>query len=118
MIYVASPYTHKDPLVEEHRYLMAETYVVAALKQRIVAFSPIYYCHRLALKFNLPGDAMFWKSFNNTMMRRADAVHVLQLVGWRESKGVQYELMMAQEIGIPVITVEFTDENFPHGIAP
>jgi len=113
MIYVASPYSHPDPLIEEHRYLMAETYVIAAFKQRITAFSPIYYCHRLALKFELPGDAMFWKQFNNSMMRRADAVHVLTLVGWRESKGVQYEMMMAQELGIPLITVEFTDENFP-----
>ena len=113
MIYVASPYSHPDPKVQEHRYTMAETYVIAAIKQRLVVFSPIYYCHRLAVKFDLPGDAMFWKNFNNTMMRKADAVHVLQLVGWRESRGVQYEMMMAQELSIPIITVEFTDENFP-----
>lgn len=113
MIYVASPYTHTDPKIQEHRYYMAETYVVAALKQGIHVFSPIYYCHLIATKYKLPGDAVFWKKFNNNMMRRADAVHVLELVGWRESRGVQYELMMADELGIPIITVEYTDENYP-----
>ena len=118
MIYIASPYSHKNPAVEEHRYMMAEMYVVAAMKQRLAVFSPIYYCHNLARKFTLPGDAQYWKYFNNAMMRKADAVHVLELVGWRESKGVQYELMMADELGIPIIRVEFTDEQFPAGVSP
>jgi hypothetical protein len=113
MIYVASPYSHPDPKIQEHRFHMAEEYVIAAIKQRIVAFSPIYYCHPLALKYTLPGDAVFWKSFNNAMMRKAEAVHVLQLVGWRESRGVQYEMMMADELGIPLISVEYTNENYP-----
>lgn len=116
MIYVASPYSHKDPRIEDHRFLMAETYVAAALKQGYAVFSPIYYCHELARKYKLPGDAAFWKKFNNQMMRKADAVHVLQLMGWRESKGVQYELMMADELAIPIITVEYTDEVLPPGV--
>jgi hypothetical protein len=113
MIYVASPYTHDSLAVREHRYLLAESYVLSALREGFAAFSPIYYCHKLAVKFDLPGNANFWKKFNNNMMRRADYVHVLQLVGWRESRGVQYELMMAQELGIPIIYVEFHNENFP-----
>lgn len=116
MIYVASPYSHKDPTIQEHRFRMAETYVISAMRQNFPVFSPIYYCHNLALKFDLPGDANFWKKFNNSMLRKADAVHVLQLIGWRESKGVQYELMMADELGIPIISVEFTDEEFPAGV--
>lgn len=117
MIYVASPYSHKNPAVEDHRYLMVETYIAAAFKQGLPAYSPIYYCHLLARKFTLPGDAQYWKRFNNTMMRRADAVHVLQLIGWRESRGVQYELMMAEELAIPIIQVEFTTEVLPPGVS-
>lgn len=113
MIYVASPYSHQNPIVEDHRFEIAQEYVTACFRQHIVAFSPIYYCHPIARKNKLPGDANFWKNFNNTIMRRCDALHVLQLIGWRESKGVQYEMMMAQELSIPIITVEYTDERFP-----
>lgn len=116
MIYVASPYSHKNPLVEDHRYLMVETYVIASFRRGFPAYSPIYYCHHLARKFGLPGDANYWKKFNNNMMRRADAVHVLQMIGWRESKGMQYEMMMADELGIPLIFVEYENEDFPPGI--
>lgn len=115
MIYVASPYSHKNKIVEEHRFYMAEAYVYTAMKAGWPAFSPIMYCHNLARKFDLPGDANFWKKFNNSMMRKADAVHVLQIMGWRESKGVQYELMMAEELGIPVISVEMREE-LPPGV--
>lgn len=113
MIYVASPYSHPNPIVEDHRFEVAQEYVAACFRQRLAAFSPIVYCHPIARKHKFPGDAMFWKSFNNNIMRRAEHVHVLQLVGWRESKGVQYELMMAQELSIEIIFVEFSDENFP-----
>jgi len=115
MIYVASPYSHKNPIVEDHRFTMAEEYVAACFRQRLVAFSPIYYCHPLSRKLKLPGDYKFWKDFNNTMMRRAEQIHVLQLIGWRESRGVQYELNMAQELCIEIIYVEYTNEPFPEG---
>lgn len=115
MIYVASPYSHSNPIVEDHRFTMAEEYVAACFRQRLAVFSPIYYCHQIARKFKFPGDANFWKSFNNNMLRRADQIHVLQLIGWRESRGVQYELQMAIELGIEIIYVEYTNENFPEG---
>lgn len=115
MLYVSSPYTHKDPRVEEHRFLMAEFYVSTAMLAGFPVFSPIVYCHNLALKYQLPGDAAYWKKFNNTMLRKADAVHVLNIIGWRESKGVQYEMMMAEELGIPVLPVEM-QERFPEGL--
>ena len=96
---------------------MAEMYVVSAMKQKMVVFSPIVYCHPLAEKFTLPGDATYWKYFNNHMMRKAEAVHVLHLMGWRESKGVQYEIMMAEELGINIIPVEFSSEELPPGVS-
>lgn len=118
MIYVASPYSHPDHMVQVHRYLMAEEYVVAAMKQKIVAYSPIVYCHPIAERHSLPGDAAYWKEFNNSIMRRCEGFHLLELIGWRESKGVQYELMMAQELSIPIIRIEYSSERFPEGKTP
>ena len=115
MLYVASPYSHKSKKVEEHRFYMAEFYVASAMLAGEAVFSPIVYCHALALKYTLPGDANYWKKFNNNMMRRAEGIHVLQMIGWRESKGVQYELMMAEELGLPITYVEMREE-FPEGI--
>lgn len=116
MIYVASPYSHKEKRVREHRFLMAEWYVATAMKQQLKVFSPIVYAHALAERYQLPTDAQYWKNFNNAMMRRAEYLNVLDLVGWRESKGVQYELMMAEELGIPIIHVQFPTEKFPEGV--
>lgn len=116
MIYVASPYSHQDPRIQEHRFLMAEFYVASAMLANHPVFSPIVYCHSLSLKYSLPGDAAYWKRFNNTMLRKSDAMHVLHIMGWHESKGVQYEIMMAEELGIPVIAVEMREE-FPEGLS-
>lgn len=115
MEYVASPYTHPDPRVREHRFLTAKRFIVAALNQGMTPFSPIVYLHEIAKEHDLPKDADYWKKFNNQVMRRCESIFVLKMIGWQQSHGVQYEIMMAQELGLKFIWADYTDEVFPEG---
>jgi hypothetical protein len=102
MIYVASPFSHKDKLIEKTRFLLAESFVLHQAKQGIFVFSPIVYAYRMAAENNLRGDAKFWYTFNVGIIRKADMFYNLQLPGWLESKGVQQELTLAETLRIPV----------------
>lgn len=106
MIYVASPFTHDDPVVMTKRYLAALAYTCELLRESRCVFSPIVYTHDMFIQYNLPAHYHFWKEHNNGMLRRAERMHVLKLDGWMESKGVNYEIDIATYISIPV---EFID---------
>lgn len=92
MIYIASPYSHPDPAVRERRYYQALDYAQSLMVADYTCFSPIVYGHQFATAFNFPGDHETWKKFNAHMLRTATEIHVLQIPGWEESKGIEWEL--------------------------
>ena len=102
MIYLASPYSHPDPLTVEDRVHETERFVAHYVRQGYVLFSPIVHCHRLALNNQLPTSAAFWQTYNEAILRQCLAMWVLRLPGWAESKGVMMELQFAHLHGIPV----------------
>jgi len=105
MIYLASPYSHDDPLVRKTRYLLAMECVAHLMRVGKFVWSPIVHCHELSVQHDLPGDAEFWKGYDHDFIRRADAVFVLTIPGWQESKGVKMEVAFAEMIGIPVVYI-------------
>lgn len=92
MIYVASPYTHSDKKIEASRYDLVSDYCAKLIIDGYVPFSPIVYCHLLSVRHILPGLVDFWWDFNLDFMRAAKEMHVLQIDGWQESKGVRQEI--------------------------
>jgi hypothetical protein len=52
--------------------------------------------------YGLPTDWQFWEPFDRHQLERCDEVVVLTLDDWRESVGVQAEIRIAAEYGIPV----------------
>lgn len=116
MIYIASPYSHRDPAIREHRFQMVEKYIVSELRQKMVAFSPIVYAHKMAVEFGLPTDAEYWKGFNNSIIRLCASVTVLRLIGWDKSLGVEYEMQLARELRIPVFFADIEGEVVPNGV--
>lgn len=116
MIYIASPYT--SPLAgdlaimaQKNRYLKAvEFQTFLMLTNGPPAFSPIVYCHPIALANPGMGtDAAYWQRFNMAFIRKAEAIFALCLPGWEQSKGMKVELQVAKMLDIPVV---YYDEDF------
>jgi hypothetical protein len=104
--YLASPYTHANPLVVERRYLQALHATHLLLASRIPVYSPIVHCHHLAQANNLPTDASFWKWYNKNMLAAARKLLILKLDGWQKSEGVAGEKEFALELSLPLRGVE------------
>lgn len=113
MIYLASPYTHPDPLIMKTRFLLAEQCTAAMLFEGHFVYSPIVHCHEIAQKYSLPSDFSFWKTYNFDMLRRADKFYILDIPGWAESKGVMAERTLAAEIGFYIYHVNEHGEILP-----
>ena len=100
--YLASPYTHSDPLVREQRYLRTLEATSILLKNGIWVYSPIVHCHHMSQVFGLPYDAAFWAAYNEEMLRASAGVLVLRLEGWHISVGVKEEIQLAIRINKPL----------------
>lgn len=103
LIYVASPYTHPDPTVMDARYDAVQFYCGQQMESWRngvkLYFSPIAYCHPLAVQFKLPREVGYWKELNELIMRRCDHLEILQLPGWEQSKGIQHEISFMMQLG-------------------
>jgi hypothetical protein len=98
MIYLASPYSHPDPLVRQARFDAACLAVSRLIHAGQSVFSPIVHGHP-QVRFGLPTEWAFWQRFDQEYLRRCDEVLVLQIEGWRESVGVRAEIALASALG-------------------
>ena len=102
LIYLAAPYSHKDPKVEDERYrIVTEVAGILIVKTGCEVFSPITHSHPLnrgAMRYGDVKNARwkptydFWLQFDFRMLDLADWIYILKLDGWRESIGVEKEL--------------------------
>jgi len=106
MIYLASPYSHKDPAVIWERYRAVAKYTTQQLRKGEIIFSPIVYCHQLAVQFGLTGGWDFWEDFDKEFISKSTEVRVYTLSGWDTSVGVTAEIKIAGELGIPITYAE------------
>ena len=112
MIYLASPYSSGN-LVEgkgkftadealekamQERYEDAEQVVAILTRQQIVVYSPIVHYHNLAKKYKLQKELKFWLRIDFHMIQLSSLLLVLQLEGWKYSKGVENEVREARRL--------------------
>ena len=97
MIYLASPYSHPDPLARQARFDAACRAAAGMIRAGQPVFAPIIQGHPL-VPYGVPSDWSFWEPLAREYLKRCDAVFVLQLDGWRESEGVQAEIALALEL--------------------
>lgn len=102
MIYLASPYSHRNPSIQDARFRQVRIYTAELLRNKIPVFSPIVYGYQFEKDFGFAGDAKTWEHINHKMIEACDAVHVLMLSGWRESLGVAREVQFALNLPRPV----------------
>ena len=102
MIYLASPYSHPDPAVQQRRFEQVCGVASALMRNGTVVFSPIAHSHCISLAGGLPGDFIYWEEFDRTILSVCKALLVLKLEGWEESAGIKSEIAIMQEMGKPV----------------
>jgi hypothetical protein len=105
LIYLASPYSHPDPMVREARFQAACRQAAELMRCGISVFSPIVYSHSI-VAYGLPADWATWERLDRAILEICSEVLVLALDGWRESEGVQAEIEVAKRLGKPVVVVE------------
>jgi len=102
VLYLASPYTHPDPLEMEYKFKQVSQAVASLMNRGEIIFSPIAYCHPLAVAHEMPRDWEFWQRYCLAMLAKADEMWVLELDGWHKSTGVAAEIVYAINNNIPV----------------
>jgi hypothetical protein len=102
LIYLASPYSHPDKIIEQARFEIVCQVAAKMMAEGKYVLSPIAHTHPIALAGKLPGNWEYWEGYDRTLIKCCQKLIVVRISGWRESKGVQAEIKIAQELGIPV----------------
>lgn len=94
--YLASPYSHKDPLVETLRY-EAVSYIASKLiLEGYTVIEPIGSCFDKSLKYDMPGGYEYWQKRDRKYISLCDGIIIVTMKGWEESIGVSDEISYAR----------------------
>jgi hypothetical protein len=111
MIYLASPYMHKDSMMLEYRYRTMCEVTGMLLKLGFPVFSPVVQCHHIHISGKTPGDWAYWKTIDEDYIKASDELCVVMLDGWKKSVGVQAELKIAKRLAKKITYLEFHTEE-------
>ncbi len=98
-IYLASPYSNKSFYLTHQYYKRAVKQVAILILEGHIVFSPIVHFHVVALEHNLPTTFDYWRRVNFSFLEWCEQLNVLQLEGWKTSKGVQWEIEQTTLLG-------------------
>ena len=102
MVYLATPYTKYKTGIH-HAFVDAATLACEFVRAGINVFSPITMTHPMAIYGNIdPKDVDLWVEHDKKMMNIADIAVVALMPGWRESKGVTFEIDYFRKYNKPV----------------
>lgn len=107
LIYLACPYSHPDRSMRERRFVCVNIVAAKLMGEGHHIFSPISHTHPIAEARSLPQGWEFWEGFDRAFIIHCKKMIVLKLDGWEASVGVQAEIKIAEELGIPVEYMEF-----------
>lgn len=110
LVYLATPYSHPDPEVRERRFREVNRVAANLMRDGLHVFSPISHTHPIAVAGDLPKSWEFWQAYDRAVLSACRNVMVLMQDGWRESTGVQAEIEIAREMGLPVEFIEHNGE--------
>lgn len=102
-IYLGSPYSKYAQGLDVAARLVAESAAIL-MRRGLVVFSPIAHGHAVTHEGNLPAlDWTFWQRQCDPLVDAAAALVVLQMEGWWESVGLEYEIKRFREVGKPIV---------------
>lgn len=102
LIYLAAPYSDPDELRRVQRFNMINRAAAKLMAEGKYVFSPISHTHPIKEAGNLPGGWEYWEGYDRRMISCCDKLIVLMLDGWDKSVGVQAEIKIAAEMGLPI----------------
>lgn len=103
LVYLACPYSDPDPAVREQRFHASNLAAAELMRAGEMVFAPISHTYPIAVDGDLPKSWDFWERYDRAILSCCCKVIVLCLPGWQKSVGVQVEIKIALEMGIPVI---------------
>lgn len=106
LIYLATPYTHADPLVREQRFkAVSRAAGWLMIHANVYVYSPISMTHQMWIEMHdMPNTGFeweFWASFDEFMVDKCREFWVYCAPGWETSVGVTAERRIADKYGIP-----------------
>lgn len=108
LVYLACPYSDPQWAVRFERFQATNRAAAMLMVMRgEPVFSPISHSHPIceAVVDDETGESQswgYWECFNRAVLAICHKLYVLPMPGWKESVGVQAEIVMAGQMGIPV----------------
>ena len=117
--YLAHSYRHKDKSVEDERIKKATetagSLILYGMRtgRDIKVLAPVVHNAPIYRTNNFSPEEMLhvFGTFDFHLLKLADAMIVLTLPGWRESKGVTAEIEFCKANNIPVHYLDYEDRN-------
>lgn len=103
MIYLASPYSHKNPAMKEARFHEVCKVAARFMEGGTTVFCPIAHSHPIE-KHGMADikDGDWWLKQDYDVLQHCSAVYVVTMPGWEKSYGIGKEIEFAKSKGIPV----------------
>jgi nucleoside 2-deoxyribosyltransferase len=111
-VYLGAPYSHKNPLWMRLRFELINLAALQLIEAGFIVFSPISHSHPIATShadLSQIQNYDVWLNQDTHFMEWADILAVLQLPGWRESKGLAFERDWFKTRGRPEAFVHLND---------
>lgn len=106
LVYLATPYTkHRDGIGAA--FIDAAKCAAKLVKEHVKVYSPIAHTHPIAIFGGMdPRDHALWLPFDETMMNLSAALVVATMDGWRESYGVNHEIVFFEKARKPIFLLD------------
>ena len=102
LTYLASPYSHINSDVRQQRFEAASKAMAELMLEGHLVYSPIAMTHHAAVNHGLPYTFHYWEKHCIAFLSISSRMVVLQLPGWEESVGVNYEIEWMLDRGLCV----------------
>ena len=114
MLYIATPYSHSDPVVMQQRYKKSCIATAKLMAAGIVVFNPLANTVPVVELGGLDLSHEQFMQLDIPILQRSDEILVVALDGWTESKGVKQEMFEAFSLRKPITLIDEVDiERLP-----
>lgn len=106
LIYLGGPYSHEDPKVIKKRFnIFNKVSSTLICKKDMFVFSPISHSHPIVTLKNFDKNFWtygYWMPFDLYILAQCDELLIVDIDGWKESKGLAAEIEFAKANNIKI----------------